>query len=767
MTSNRAQLQALIDQLDSALSASTPESQAQQQEALAQTRRYLIDLQRQGIDSQEASAQQVLQAVVQEMGYLRANMIQPLREEIAQLHDERRLLASDVHQLQQQQQQIKASQQQAMQQQMLQDFMQSLMARLQDQMTTQVVQAIALMQPQLPSGDSAGDGAPLDAQQVAQLRALQATSNELMLKMDSTMRVVFDSLQSTVDSYRDSLGQGLEKMHSLGQQGEALFAALVNRLATQLGQEASHYLNRALSQEEQRRLGDAAATDRLLSRPQGELADIANGPAEGLDVAGETDAPEPEALSVEEIDQLLRQNLAQAEALSPVEAEPFESPSARASQEGASLNPDDLIDQILNELEADLDAIGTGLNLDLNAIDLAPATAPAADDSLDKAMALFELGEEGVVVHESEAPAPEGGAASEGDEIAASYAAFRAATDTVFEDEDALSAASGDRGQTDDGGNDDTAIAGLGSIDASPEGSADFEDVNYGPGPDLEGPGPDPGPDPNKTSDERASASIDTISRLSDLIDPNLLIQMGMADISGSSSSFTMASLGEDLLPTVSDSTKPSTQFNIDIDQLAADLSRVEGLDPETVDEVALEASVSGFLSPDDDFFSIDKLHNRDAATLSALNRDPETNPEILTESGETLSEAAGETPLDQSQADTSELDAPTPLGPFSGLPSASTSPDADADVEAASPADSESTFGSREDPDPFADNDTTIDEIAALFAALEGTEDNPANIAEQTLADLLKPDGSDGPPLSPPAADRNPTEMNNDEKKK
>ena len=61
MTSNRAKLQALIDKIDSAFSESTPEAKAQQQEAIAQIRQHLTELQRQG-PSQEASAQQVLQA---------------------------------------------------------------------------------------------------------------------------------------------------------------------------------------------------------------------------------------------------------------------------------------------------------------------------------------------------------------------------------------------------------------------------------------------------------------------------------------------------------------------------------------------------------------------------------------------------------------------------------------------------------------------------------------------------------------------------------
>ncbi|MGF1536309.1 MAG: hypothetical protein ACFB4J_07480 [Elainellaceae cyanobacterium] len=741
MTSNRAKLQVLIDTLDSALEdPSTPEAKAQLQSAIAQTRRYLADLQREGADSPEASAQEVLQAVVQEMGYLRTNMIQPLREEITQLHDERKTLANSVRQLQQQQQHIRESQQQ----QMLRDFMQSLMGRLQDQMTTQVVQAISLMQPQLPTGGVNGEefSQLSPAEQAEQLRLLQATSNELMLKMDATMRVVFDSLQTTVDSYRDSLGQGLEKMHSLGQQGEALFTALVNRLASQLGREASQYLSQSLHDGESFQLGGTGiGGDRLLPTVGPAAFSETGNAANDTPGAGTAAELPEEALSAEQIDQLLRQNLSQSLTEPSVEAGPAPSPQeAPPSQQTDSPETDELIDQILHELEADIDAIGNNLNLNLDEVDLAPPSPEAdevtadevtADDDLE-AIALFELAEDGVIVHESanlkaqphaqtgpepepdspaederNRPTPEGSASpTSSAEIAAFYAEFRAATEMD---------------------SDQTADSPAAEPAAEPTAKRAIDEESRNLAPSTVKASDDSGDSGNSGNSD---AQIDTISRLSDLIDPNLLIQMGTEGISGTNSSFTMASLGEDLLATGRDSAKPSVDLDIDLDQLTADLSRIEARDGGIWEEslTASEPFEPPFQLPPD----------------SEAQQD---NPDL-----ETVVPPQASAPSEALLEDTSPKDA---------LPE-------DALPEDALPED----LARHDELEPFPDEDSTIDEIAALFAALENTEDGPserATIAQQTLADLLKP-ASGGSFSTPPddSADRDVnTEPEDDEKKK
>jgi hypothetical protein len=63
-----------------------------------------------------------------------------------------------------------------------------------------------------------------------------------MVGLDQSLRSVFDTLQQSIYSYQNSLNQGLNQMHTLGQQGELMFSALVNHLGQQINQETLAYL---------------------------------------------------------------------------------------------------------------------------------------------------------------------------------------------------------------------------------------------------------------------------------------------------------------------------------------------------------------------------------------------------------------------------------------------------------------------------------------------------------------------------------------------
>ncbi|NEQ21913.1 MAG: hypothetical protein F6K28_22470, partial [Microcoleus sp. SIO2G3] len=251
MTSQPTQIQALIQQIDAALSKSGPgllwglSSEAQQQRAvLLRTREYLVALLQSGGAPQSAtplnqfaqaqvpaaeSAQQVLQSVMQEMSYLRTNVMQPLRSDLEQLQQQRSTLQQEVRQLEAQRQQYRLP---PVNQQLMDELMRSITDRIQERLTAQIGQMGAI------SGDS-------------------TETDQYVLKLDSSLRVMFEALQADLQSYQRSLSVSLEKMHTLGQQSEAMFAALVNRLAQQLGREASSYLRPAEGEEVQ--------IDRLLS----------------------------------------------------------------------------------------------------------------------------------------------------------------------------------------------------------------------------------------------------------------------------------------------------------------------------------------------------------------------------------------------------------------------------------------------------------------------------------------------------------------------
>lgn len=76
-------------------------------------------------------------------------------------------------------------------------------------------------------------------QQLAQLESLRERTDFLLSSMDSSLQLSFNALLKNVEVYSTTLHQGIDRMHSLGYQGEVLFSALVNHLAQGVGRELS------------------------------------------------------------------------------------------------------------------------------------------------------------------------------------------------------------------------------------------------------------------------------------------------------------------------------------------------------------------------------------------------------------------------------------------------------------------------------------------------------------------------------------------------
>lgn len=289
MTSSKDQIQALISEIDGVLQKTTPRlpwvgsgDATQQRRMLERVRNYLVALQKrtaaeeagqssspdllaydiyyqqpqgqpqmappQG-NSQEMTAQQMLQTIMQEMSYLRSNMMQPLKAELETLRQQREGLIQEIRHLEGQRRSYPA-QTPANQQQIIAEFLQVLMGRLQDTLSQQVSQTLKSVatqslpyraDPMLPAAP-ATPTPPAAYQSLESLQAAQANSDQMLVNLDATLRAVFDALQRDVKAYQESLSQGLDRMHTLGQQGEMMFSALINHLAQQLGREASSYL---------------------------------------------------------------------------------------------------------------------------------------------------------------------------------------------------------------------------------------------------------------------------------------------------------------------------------------------------------------------------------------------------------------------------------------------------------------------------------------------------------------------------------------------
>ncbi|MBE9122051.1 hypothetical protein IQ269_14855 [Tychonema sp. LEGE 07199] len=210
-----------------------------------------------------SAAEQIMLAVTGEISNLRSSLTGPLQQDIEALRQEQQALIQEIKQLEaQRQQQQSLAQQQANQQQIISEFLQVLRSRLTETLDRDLSQIFATLENQfLPSSAAQSEQSALNpqtseelplltpGQRLEQMQNFQARADSLLMRLDSTMNMAFDGLETNLQSYQASLGQGLENMYGLSQQSEAMFAAFVNHLATQLGREASSYVQQPISVE--------------------------------------------------------------------------------------------------------------------------------------------------------------------------------------------------------------------------------------------------------------------------------------------------------------------------------------------------------------------------------------------------------------------------------------------------------------------------------------------------------------------------------------
>lgn len=292
MTSHK-DIQSLIDDIDGILSKagsrlfwSMPGDATRERQVLERVRSYLVSQQQNRVNTaaipwgattstSAEMAQQIVQAVAQEMNAFRADVIHPLQTDIQALRQQRESLVQEIQQLERTKQEMDApTQQDAVQQHFISEFAQELMNRCAASLSQQVAQIFGEWESLLASSEVTAPvnnsttnhrstvGSLMSPQErLEQLRQLQLQSDQLLTTLDTDQRVIFEALQRNLHSYQESLSQGLEKMHNLGAQGEMLFATLVNRLAQQLGREASTLLNSS-------RQPDSPAQPSLTNRPE-------------------------------------------------------------------------------------------------------------------------------------------------------------------------------------------------------------------------------------------------------------------------------------------------------------------------------------------------------------------------------------------------------------------------------------------------------------------------------------------------------------------
>ncbi len=286
MNVQKDQIQALIAEIDEVLSQPNlrlpwvvfGETVTRSRQVLERVRKYLVFLQQQVDEGAFLSPMEtnqpttpgmrepLWQAIRREMIYLRNHLTQPLQEEVERLRLEQRNLIQEIQLLEARKAQTNAPiQSQSYQQQLSREFLQEFMTRLQDSLIHNVTETLNHIEtrfldsilltdanslpalPATPSEDSRTTVSSLTpAQRLEQIRQLQVQSDHLLMTLDSSLSVIFEALQRNLQTYSDSLSQSLERMHSLGKQGEVMFTTLVNQLAQQVGQETSSYLQSSL-----------------------------------------------------------------------------------------------------------------------------------------------------------------------------------------------------------------------------------------------------------------------------------------------------------------------------------------------------------------------------------------------------------------------------------------------------------------------------------------------------------------------------------------
>ncbi|NJK65426.1 MAG: hypothetical protein HC789_00900 [Microcoleus sp. CSU_2_2] len=318
MNSPKYKIQALIAEIDEVLSKPVPRlpwtgsiDTVHQRQLLERVRTYLVSPESKLVAAQKSESgkkvrpapvpvpkvpppvnrpsatEQILVAVTGEISHLRESLMQPLQEDIQALRQEQQALVQEIQQLEaKRQQQQSLAQQQANQQQVISEFLQALTNRLEETWVRDVSQTSRSVETQFLQGSAApalgsASNSTLDlnapalgehplltpAQRLEQMQLFQAQADSLLMRLDSTMSIVFDALQGNLQSYQESLSQGLERMHGLSQQSEVMFAALVNHLAAELGREASSYVQPQLDRSNNLDSATPTAVDRTPTSP--------------------------------------------------------------------------------------------------------------------------------------------------------------------------------------------------------------------------------------------------------------------------------------------------------------------------------------------------------------------------------------------------------------------------------------------------------------------------------------------------------------------
>ncbi|NER95085.1 MAG: hypothetical protein F6J86_14820 [Symploca sp. SIO1B1] len=196
----------------------------------------------------QETGEQVVEVVTQQMNSLRADVLSYLQADLDALRQQRQSLVQEIQQQEDTQRQLQLlNEQKTLQQQkLISEFSQELINRCSTNLSQKLAHILGNWEDRLlgntsiagariPSPTNLGQGkkvrVSLDAKE--ELRQIQQHSDQMLSNLDANQRLIFEALQSNLQSYQQSLSKSMTKMHNLNSQVEGLCTELVERLVKQ------------------------------------------------------------------------------------------------------------------------------------------------------------------------------------------------------------------------------------------------------------------------------------------------------------------------------------------------------------------------------------------------------------------------------------------------------------------------------------------------------------------------------------------------------
>jgi len=205
--------------------------------------------------------QRLLESMTREIRDIQHTLMVQLNQDLTRLHAEKDRLRQDILELQRQEKQLQTrqiqgfSRQQLAQQQLWsKQLAQVLASNLQDELSQRFKElAVPVERPSIR-----GAGPSPSLSQGATASNQSDSAYRLLASFDNTLNTTFKTLQQELSSYQSSISQQLSRMHSLQQQGEVILETLVERLISQLQEDAG-----SVSSDVGKLLGDRFAGQQL------------------------------------------------------------------------------------------------------------------------------------------------------------------------------------------------------------------------------------------------------------------------------------------------------------------------------------------------------------------------------------------------------------------------------------------------------------------------------------------------------------------------